>query len=85
MSSSQSTTKTKKGQAPTKSPLLEGLNLAQKEAVIHTYGPLLIVAGAGTGKTMVITKRIAHLIIDENFKTNEIFVLFFTDKAAGEM
>jgi len=85
MSSSQLTTKTKKSQAPTISPLLEGLNLAQKEAVIHTHGPLLIVAGAGTGKTMVITKRIAHLILDENFKTHEILALTFTDKAAGEM
>lgn len=65
--------------------LMENLNKEQKEAVTYGNGPLLIVAGAGTGKTTVITKRIAWLI--ENGKANgdEILALTFTDKAAGEM
>ncbi len=68
-----------------KNDLLKDLNLAQKQAVTHKNGPLLIIAGAGTGKTMVITKRIAWLIKEELAKPEEILALTFTDKAAQEM
>ncbi|MEK7189870.1 MAG: UvrD-helicase domain-containing protein [Patescibacteria group bacterium] len=61
------------------------LNPAQREAVNHTDGPLLIVAGAGTGKTTVIAQRLAWLIEQKLAKPNEILALTFTDKAAGEM
>ncbi len=64
---------------------LDGLNTAQLEAVKHDQGPLLIVAGAGTGKTKVITNRIAHLIVAKKAKPEEILALTFTDKAAAEM
>ncbi|MFZ5363998.1 MAG: UvrD-helicase domain-containing protein, partial [Patescibacteria group bacterium] len=65
--------------------LLKDLNQAQKEAVSHEDGPLLIVAGAGTGKTAVITRRIAFLILEKKIKPDEILALTFTEKAAGEM
>ena len=61
------------------------LNNEQKLAVTHDGGPLLIVAGAGTGKTTVITSRIAHLIEQKRAKPEEILALTFTDKAAQEM
>jgi len=64
---------------------LQNLNKQQKQAVEHGNGPLLIVAGAGTGKTHVITKRIAHLIHEKKVTPEEILALTFTDKAAGEM
>lgn len=67
------------------SDLLESLNKEQKAAVTHENGPLLIVAGAGTGKTTVITKRIAWLIENGKARGDEILALTFTDKAAGEM
>jgi len=60
-------------------------NPEQKKAITFGNGPLLIIAGAGTGKTMVITERISHLILDKNVKTDAILALTFTDKAAGEM
>ena len=65
--------------------ILAGLNDAQREAVTHDAGPLLIVAGAGTGKTTVITRRIAWLIAQRRVRPEEILALTFTDKAAAEM
>jgi DNA helicase-2/ATP-dependent DNA helicase PcrA len=65
--------------------ILDGLNDRQREAVTHDGGALLIVAGAGTGKTTVITRRIAHLIAQRKARPGEILALTFTDKAAAEM
>lgn len=61
------------------------LNKAQKEAVTHTSGPLLLVAGAGTGKTTVLINRLAHLLIDKKVSSEDVLLLTFTEKAAGEM
>jgi len=65
--------------------LLAGVNEAQKMAIMHDNGPLLIVAGAGTGKTSVLTKRLAYLVATGKAKTDEVLAVTFTDKAAGEM
>ncbi|MBN1621240.1 MAG: UvrD-helicase domain-containing protein [Endomicrobiales bacterium] len=65
--------------------ILVDLNTYQKQAVRHDKGPLLIIAGAGTGKTSVITRRIAYLIATKKARPSEILALTFTDKAATEM
>jgi DNA helicase II / ATP-dependent DNA helicase PcrA len=65
--------------------ILDGLNDAQRKAVTHDTGPLLIVAGAGTGKTTIVTRRIAYLIEQGKARPEEILALTFTDKAAAEM
>lgn len=65
--------------------ILASLNPEQQKAVTHENGPLLIVAGAGTGKTTVVTKRIAWLILEKKINPEEILALTFTDKASGEM
>ncbi|MCC6639474.1 ATP-dependent helicase [Candidatus Falkowbacteria bacterium] len=85
----KSETKSKTKKVASKTPPVDnskpGPNREQAEAIAYGDGPLLIIAGAGTGKTSVITQRIAHLILDKGVKSNEVLALTFTEKAAHEM